>query len=198
MSRDISTVVQNALDDEVMQPFFAIELSFDSGALRLWTGVGDRTLNGQTYIGAGAFLQVSELQETAEIQVAGATLSLSGIPSELLSLALTEPYQQRPCRIYFGIVGGEDEMVEVFTSRMDQMTIDEGPETSTIQLTIENVLVDLERPRIRRYTNNDQQSRFPGDRGLEFVETIQQREIFWGRNGGTTTTSGSGSLLLGL
>jgi hypothetical protein len=99
----------------------------------------------------------------------------------LLSLALTEPYQQRPARIYFGLIADADDMVEVFTARMDQMTIEEGPETSTIQLTVENVLVDLERPRVARYTNADQQSRFPGDRGLEFVESVQGREIFWGR-----------------
>jgi hypothetical protein len=72
-------------------------------------------------------------------------------------------------------------MVEVFTARMDQMTLDEGPETCTIQLTVENILVDLERPRVARYTNNDQQSRFPGDRGFEFVESLQTKEIFWGR-----------------
>jgi hypothetical protein len=181
MSRDIATVIANALDDDVIEPFFAVDLGFDSGTLRLWTGIGTRSINGEDYIGAGNFLQISDMQETAEIQAAGATLTLSGIPSELLSLALTEPYQQRPARIYFGLVGSEADMAEVFTARMDQMTIEEGPETCIIQLTVENVLVDLERPRVLRYTNNDQQSRFPGDRGFEFVETIQNREIFWGR-----------------
>jgi hypothetical protein len=181
MSRDIATVIANALDDDVIEPFFAVDLVFDSGPLRLWTGVGTRSINGNDYTGAGNFLQVSEMRETAEIQAAGATLTLSGIPSELLSLALTEPYQQRPARIYFGLVGSEADMAEVFTARMDQITIEEGPETCTIQLTVENVLVDLERPRVLRYTNNDQQSRFPGDRGFEFVETIQNRELFWGR-----------------
>jgi hypothetical protein len=181
MSRDIATVIANALGDDVINPFFAVDLEFDSGTLRLWTGVGSREINGNEYIGAGNFLQISEMQETAEIQAAGATLTLSGIPAELLSLALTEPYQQRPARIYFGLVGAEADMAEVFTARMDQMTIEEGPESSIIQLSIENVLVDLERPRVLRYTNNDQQSRFPGDRGFEFVETMQNREVFWGR-----------------
>jgi hypothetical protein len=181
MSRDIATVVANALGDAVIEPFFAVDLGFDSGTLRLWTGIGSKTINGEEYVGAGNFLQISEMQETAQIQAAGATLTLSGIPSELLSLALTEPYQQRPARIYFGLMGSAADMVEVFTARMDQMTIDEGPETCTIQLTIENILVDLERARVLRYTNNDQQSRFPGDKGLEFVESLQNRELFWGR-----------------
>jgi hypothetical protein len=181
MSRDIATVITNALDDEVMQPFFAIDLEFDSGTLRFWTGVGDKTINGQTYIGAGAFLGISDIEETAEIAAAGMTLTLSGIPSELLSLALTEPYQNRRCLIYFGIAGSEASMAILFTGTMDRMDIEEGPETSTISLAVENRLLDLERIRVRRFTNSDQQSRFPGDRGFEFVETIQDREIFWGR-----------------
>ena len=181
MSRDIATVVANALGSDVIEPFFAVELEFDSGTLRLWTGIGSKVINGEEYTGAGNFLQISEIQETAEIQAAGATLTLSGIPSEILSFALTEPYQQRPARIYFGLVGEEADMAEVFTARMDQMAIEEGPEVCRIQLTIENILVDLERARVLRYTNNDQQSRFPDDRGLEFVESLQNKELFWGR-----------------
>jgi hypothetical protein len=181
MSRDIATVITNALGDEVMEPFFAIDLEFDSGTLRFWTGVGDKTINGQTYIGAGTFLNISDIEETAEIAAAGITLTLSGIPSELLSLALTEPYQNRRCLIYFGIAGNEADMAILFTGTMDRMDIEEGAESSTISLAVENRLLDLERIRVRRFTNRDQQSRFPGDRGLEFVETIQDRELFWGR-----------------
>jgi hypothetical protein len=158
-----------------------VVMEFDGGALRLWTGVGTRAIDGESYLGTGTWLGVSDIEETAEISAAGATLTLSGIPPELLSLALSEPYQNRVCRIFFGLVGNEDDMAEVFTGTMDRMDIEEGPETSTIALAVENRLLDLDRPRVRRYTNNDQQSRFPGDKGLEFVETVQDRQIFWGR-----------------
>ena len=64
---------------------------------------------------------------------------------------------------------------------MDQMTIAEGPETSTIALSVESRLIDLERIRTRRYTSEDQKRRFPGDLGLDFVNSIQDKELFWGR-----------------
>lgn len=181
MSRDISTVIAQSLSDEVLSPFFAIDLEFDSGTLRLWTGVGAKVINGETYVGAGNFLQISEMRETAELRASGVTLSLNAIPTEILGLALQEPYQERPAKVYFGVAGQQSAMSEVFTARMDQMTIEEGSQTCTIQLTVENVLIDLERQRVLRFTNNNQQSRFPDDRGFEFVETIQQRELFWGR-----------------
>jgi hypothetical protein len=61
------------------------------------------------------------------------------------------------------------------------MNIEENVETASISVTAENVLVKLERPVIRRLTNEDQKSRFPSDRGLEFVASLQDKEIFWGK-----------------
>ncbi len=181
MSRDIEASINTTLDQPVVEPFYAVDLEFATGPLYLWSGLGEKVIDGKTYIGAGAFLKIDQIEETAEIAARGATLSLSGVPGEMLSLALTEPYQGRLCRLYFGFVGAEDDMAEVFTGYMDQMNIEEGPDTSTVALTVENRLVDLERPRVRRFTNNDQQSRFPGDKGLEFVDALQDKELFWGR-----------------
>ena len=53
---------------------------------------------------------------------------------------------------------------------MDQMNIEESGETSTIQLLVENKLVDLERARVARFTSGYQKSIYAGDLGLDFVE----------------------------
>jgi hypothetical protein len=111
----------------------------------------------------------------------GATLTMSGIPSSFLSLALQEPYQGRECRIYFGITSSPSDYVEVFSGELDQMNIEEQADSATISVTAENVLIKLERPVVRRFTNEDQKSRFPNDRGLEYVASLQDKEIFWGR-----------------
>ena len=62
------------------------------------------------------------------------------------------------------------------------MSIKEGPETSTLELTLENKLVDLERPRVGRFTDNFQQSEFSGDKGFSFVEGLQDKALTWGRS----------------
>jgi hypothetical protein len=72
-------------------------------------------------------------------------------------------------------------VVELFTGYIDQMNIDEGPDTSTIVLAIESRLIDLERERIFRYTDQNQKARFPNDKGLEFVEDLQDKQFNWGR-----------------
>jgi len=102
-TRDISTAIQNNLEDDVVYPFFALELEFDSGPLRLWTGAGTLVFEGVSYTGTGNLLDVSSIEETTEIAVRGATITLSGMPSEVISLALQSPYQGRVCKIYFGM-----------------------------------------------------------------------------------------------
>jgi len=208
MSRSLTDGILSVLSAAEIQPFFAVELFFDTTSLRMWTGLGDLVIEGTVYTGTGQLLQLSEISETAEIAATGANLTLSGIPSELLSLALSEPYQGRLCKIYFGAIdanrvylvdeagdyilaedtsridigaGDPDGIVEVFSGYMDQMNIEEGPETSTIAMSVESKLIDLERSRIRRYTDQSQKARYPNDRGFEFVEDLQDKQFNWGR-----------------
>ena len=140
----------------------------------------------KTYFGVGTLLNISSVEETTEIDAKGVSISMSGIPSSFLSLALTEAYQGRECRIYFGVVNSPIDYVEIFSGELDQMTVLEEAETCTISVTAESVLIKLERPVVRRFTDQDQKSRYPNDKGLEFIASLQNREIVWGRQGGPT------------
>jgi hypothetical protein len=120
-------------------------------------------------------------------------------------LALSEPYQGRVCNIYFGTFSagnllqqdgtfillqdgsrielqtGEAGFNNIFSGYMDQMNIEDGPETCTIEVTVENKLIDLERQRIARFTSGYQTSVYPNDEGLEFLEDMQDRPLTWGK-----------------
>ena len=206
MTRTVPSVVLNALDDDVINPFFAVELLFDSpNEIHLWTGVGDLDYDGKIWTGAGNLLDISSVDEAADLAARGATITLSGMTSEVVSLALQEPYQGRVCNIYFGtfstgailqesgsfillqdgskinIEDGSTGFNQTFSGYMDQMNIQENPDTATIELTVENKLIDLERPRIARYTSAYQKSVYPGDKGMDFIEDLQDKEIIWGR-----------------
>ena len=216
MPRDIPQSFIELLADKEIEPFFAVDLMFQTGPLYLWSGYGDfvRTDTGNTYLGAGQLLSISTVEETSEMQAVGASLAMSGIPSSFLSLALSEPYQGRECTIYFGIIvknakefvgtpiltqnsnnivtqfgdllvlqKGSQGFMEIFSGEMDQMNISESENTASITVNAESALIKLERPVIRRFTNVDQQSRYPTDKGLEFIAALQDKEIFWGRKG---------------
>ena len=210
MSRDLATDIIDALDDDVIYPFFAIELLFDGdNTLRLWTGLGTLTHNSQEWVGTGTLLNISTVEEASEIAVKGATVTLSGIPSSVISLALSQPYQGRVCNLYFGmftvnkLLQQSDDYIllqtgakvllqtdqtsisNIFSGYMDQMNILETPSTSTIELVVENRLIDLQRARIARFTSEYQKSLYPTDLGLDFVEDLQDKDISWGRSSGS-------------
>lgn len=182
-TRDISSVLSNALDDDEIFPFFAVELQFDVSPLRMWTGLVNATIDGNLYNAAGNLLNISTIEETSEIAARGASITLSGIPSETLSAALQTPYQGRKCIIYFGVVSGltYSSLTEVFSGFMDEMNIVEDADTCTIELKVENKLIDLERQRVRRYSSGYHKTRFPGDKGFDFVESLQGKETLWGK-----------------
>jgi len=181
MSRSMSALMQNAVAASVVEPFFAIEAYLNNETVRIWTGNYTLSINGNSYIGAGDILSISQVSETAEIQASGASIAISGIPSDYLSMALQEQYQGRLCKIYLGVISSPDDMVEIFSGEVDKMDIDERADTCTIVIAVESVMVILERPVVRRFTHEDQQTRYPGDLGLEFVASLQDKELFFGR-----------------
>lgn len=171
-------------NQDVLSPFVAIDLAFDSGAVRLWNGYTDLTIDGDTFIGAGSFLGVSSVEESAEIAARGITMTLSGISADLISVALAENYQNREARVYLGAIqsNGTIQSYQLFAGRLDVMTIEEAGETATISVTAENRLIDLERPRTRRFTSEDQKALFPGDLGLDYVNDLQDKTLDWGKS----------------
>ena len=192
MSRDLSVTTLDGIEDDVVYPFFAVELLFDgNNTIRMWTGQGTLALqDGTEWIGLGNLLDISAIEETAEMAVKGATITLSGVPSDLLSLALNEPYQGRVCNIYFG-VRGDSTFNQLFSGYMDQMNISDGPETSTIELMVENRLIDLERARVARFTSGYQKSLYSDDLGLDFIEDLQDKDIVWGRKTESNSSTSS-------
>lgn len=204
-SRELTEVFEAALDDAVFRPFYTVELRFDEGTVRFWTGIGSLVLSGVSYTGTGNLLEISSVDETADLSARGVELTLSGVTPLLITRALTSTYQGRKCLIGFGAFSANSAILkedgdyilledgskinleltlgganEVFAGYMDKMDITEDGESSSISLKVENKLITLERARIARYNSGYQKSIFPKDLGLDHVEALQEKEITWG------------------
>jgi tRNA G37 N-methylase TrmD len=192
MSRTVPAALLTALDADQIEPFYAVDMAFETANIRLWTGYGDKTIGSDTYTGSGSLLTIDGLEEASDLSARGTTLTLSGLSSTILTYALTEEYQGRTVTIYWGV---GSETVEVFRGYMDQMAIQDSGETSAISLTVESRLVMLERPNVRRYTSeshkqvrkrkwlDDGNSGDPAaDTFFDWVQGLQDTQIVWGRN----------------
>lgn len=182
--RDLTAAVKSELDKSQVSLALFVEIIFDGGPFRVWSGIGDRTLNGNKFIGVGNLGGIDKFEENGgDIRASGIAMSLSGIPTSSLALALLENFQGRPVTCWlqlFDMDGGPiDDPITLNKYKCDYPVIDEGGETASITVYAESLLADLERPRVRRYTHEDQQMLYPGDLGLEYVAAIQNKQIIW-------------------
>ena len=185
MSRDLSAGVISAIEDSQVRPFYLFQGEFVSGTVRAWNGIGDLSWNSQTWGGLGSMLFFSSVEETSDVKAAGMTVTLNGMASSNISLALSDCRQGYSGKIYLGFFDSSNAIISspylVFSGRLDTVSIDEGPDTSIVTLNYESRLIDLQRTREIRYTDQEQQRMFSGDLGLEFVADLQDKVLNWGR-----------------
>ena len=181
--RSLSANMVTEVSASQLSPILLASFSF-STPVRLWSGYGTITVGGVTYLGSGTLGTISPVEETTDLAARGINFQLSGVPSALVAVALTENYQGKACSVLFGALDASGVLVAspvtIFAGRMDVMAINDDGLTSTIGLSAENKLVDFRRPREVRYTHEEQTNLHPGDLGLEFVNAIQEKQIYWG------------------
>lgn len=183
MSRDLTAGLEAEITARALRPVLLYAGEFTGGTLRLWTGVGTLSWDGFDWIGAGNLLAISDIDETAEIRANGTTLTLSGLNSSIISAALGQSRQGLPGKVWIGALAADGSLIAdpymVFEGRLDVPEIDRGAETVTVSISYESRLIDLERPRERRITHEDQQIDYPGDRGREYVASLQSLVLTW-------------------
>ena len=184
MARDLTAGVITQLQAASVEVGVLFEGEFASGWVRLWSGVGALSWDGKSWSGVGTLLGISGIDETNEIRASGLTVSLSGVPSDLLSAALGDARSGKTGRVYLAFFSGGSIVADPilqFEGRLDVPAIEDGPDTATISISYESELIDLERARERRYTPEDQAIDFPGDLGFDYVAALQDAQITWGR-----------------
>ena len=186
-----ATAIQKLAEDN-QQIVYALKLEFDTETIRIHSGLGELTIDGENYTGAGTLLSISDIEDTVELKSSGVTFALSGMNAEVLGYALTENYQNRIATLKMAFLsGGTDHVVgtmTIYVGRMVQINIADDPDSgASITVQTENRLIDLRRPSNHRYTKESQNYLHAGDTSLDEVTRIQNMQLLWGRayGGGT-------------
>lgn len=182
--RDLPVAIENQLTAVRAEWHLFAEFFFDSGTVRMWTGFGSIDYNGELFTGGGNLIGVEPIVETQDLEATGLKFSLSGVPTTLISLALAERYQGRPVKLYLATVSAGDSPIEIslyqiFAGVMDVMDFTADAEKSSIVVACENIATQAKRINEARYTDEEQQRRYPGDKFFEFTAELQDKEIVW-------------------
>jgi len=181
--RTMQAAAAAAIQNNNVPYLVLVELDFVEGFVRLTNAGYDFPWNGYTWTGAGNLGSISAIEEGQDLQMYGCTLTLSGMSSDIISKCFGTGYSGRAATIWIAPLDSNYNIladpVVVFMGKMDTMPITLGDE-SAVQVTIESKLIDWERPRTRRYNNEDQQAEYPGDKGMEFVPQMVEKPLEWG------------------
>lgn len=205
--RNLSPDMAAEFSGESTDPVLMGELEFDSDTLRMWTGLGILFWGDKEFLGGGNFIGISPIEETQETVAKGLVVSLNGIATTNIALALAERPRGRPFRLYLGVSSTrryistedgdgrveledgsgyvllENNLVDspsrIFSGLMDVIESSDNGETATLRLSVENILIVGQRTKLYRYTDLDQKKIYPNDKGLELINQLQDKELVW-------------------
>lgn len=179
--RTLSTGETAALSATTLPLMVLVEMDLTS-PLYLCTGGINITVGGNTYLGAGPVGRIDDVQDSpAEIKPL--SFQLSGVPSSMISLALSEPVQGKAIRVKTLLL--DPDTYQPFTPRLrwqgrgDVMAIAEGPDTSVISVTAEHGAIDLLRGSPSYWSDAEQRRLFSGDPSLQYLVNQVEQRIVW-------------------
>lgn len=181
MHVDISAEVENThLNVQAL-----VYAAFDSGDLRLWTGLGDLYAGGETWVGGGSLLSISQVKENSEIVAEKVDFGLNGVDSSVIAIALGEHYQGRSIELLLCFFDDNGNVIQspvsIYKGLLDIMEIESSGRTADVVVRAESRLRQLRHAPTIYYTDQDQKAKFPDDEGLAFVAKMQERRLIWGR-----------------
>lgn len=179
-----------ALDSGVQHIGVFFRLAVDP-VLRLWLGVGDiepglNALEGSgvTYNGAGKLRDVPSLQQLINGQASRVTFTLSGVSDDILALAESaDEVKLKSCSIGFAIMDRNWQLIGevhwLWRGIADFLAMDltgsaDGTITKTAALQVGSQMTGRRRRGLSYFTDQDQQTRSPGDRCCERVTLYSQ------------------------
>lgn len=185
MSRALTAGMLAAMATGHLRPLFLYEGEFTGGTVRLFTGYGTIDWNGNTFTGSGQMLNITAIREVSELQAVNFTVSLNGELPSLISVALGQVRRGKPGSVWLGLLDANNALIAdpflCFKGRADRPDIVPDPSHTVISVAYESRLIDASRRRERRYTSEDQQIDYPGDKGFDYVPSLQDAVFTWGR-----------------
>ena len=193
MSLSLDANGQARISAPVRGAAFLVEMDFDSGTQRFTTSPISLTVGGNLYIGLHHVSSVSSINESESTSAEKLTISFSVVDQAMLAMTLggVENYRGRAVRVYLQLLTAnfqpDGAAIRRWTGYMDRVAVSrqrstDGGGASSGKIEIACSRAGMARSRNyqgRRLTNAQQQQLYPGDRGLEFLQSLIETPSLW-------------------
>ena len=196
MPKSLSSAEQTAIAARTVRPVHLLDLDLWNGHVYVtslpWNFEYDIDGDGsdETFIGVGQLGGVSEVEETTEGKVNSVTVTLAGVKSSDVSMALTDIAKSRwrAGTIYRAYLDADGQLVDAprvrFKGLIDNAPIKLGGKTAQVSVKLVSRMVrwefGLNSP---RFDDADHRSRRPGDTFFSrMAEITKGKEVKWGKS----------------
>ncbi len=184
MERALDPDLLAAFQQGRLRPFVAAMLTFRSKAEYCWSGVGTLSFGGNDYRGVGIWGRVGTVTEGVQVRADGTTVGLTAIDPDIYHECMADIQQGLPAKLYAGALTDAGDIYGIpfcyFSGYVDSSNFELSPETMTITLNLENLMADLQRPVMLRYTRADQALLHPTCSAFDSVEILNDQPLRWG------------------
>lgn len=191
MTQDIyfTETVQEMVSGRNVNVALGVWFDFTSGEDRYWLGRGTvTTKDGSEWIGLGSLASLDGLHGSPAMATDPITLTLSGLDTTLLNLTRSQASEirNRRCGVY--ILSFDENyqpldapfLVELYLMDKATFSVDGENRTMSISVLAEPLFSTKNVPRFALMTDQDQQSKYPGDKIFERVQLLAGRQtVVW-------------------
>lgn len=166
---------------------------FRDAPAAFWGGEYPLTSGGRTWIGLGAIAAIDGLDQAATLDSSMMTFTLSGVEKATSGQSLIDmvksvdraQYVNRLATVFLQFFDEDwqplNDPYAIKAGIMTNMPVSRSRTKDgflrTISLTANNIFYGRGVAPASRYTDRDQQKRHPGDLGLQFIPTLQNKQI---------------------
>lgn len=193
----ISALNKAALESEHSSRIYFLFLDLAIEPFRACTGVRTYTTLGFDWLGIGEISGISDIADAADIAARQVTITASGVDPWITEPVLSRTnYKGRSAVIYRGLLDADNDLVDdpwiIWQGRMDVGSMVRDDQTNAAQIVCEPLAARLLRANVSRYSDQDHQIRFPGDKFYEFLPEMEKKDANWGGQRIAPATSGVG------
>lgn len=204
MSRNLPDALAEAIAEPVVKPFLAVRIELPD-PVYAWTGIGSITFDdsggiSREWTGTGAMGAIDTVGESTDGSATGVRVSLFQVPSEFREDIAQQAVRGAAFEVYIGALQLGDDWHSILATkliwrgRVDDYQITDAGTSIGVEITGESRAIDQRRPSIKRFTDECQQRKHPGDLFFQYVPQMVEIQILWDKAeiAPVATASGSG------
>lgn len=184
MKRSLSTGNITHIDGRNTHPVVLVKFLFDTPVF-VHSGLGNISFEGDTYLGVGALGGISGLEETEALIPAPISLSLDGLSTDFFDEALNAANYGDKVTLFLGYRDDTGVLIDepwvMYRGRVETSKVVRGSEVNIVLITVQHELAALNKRTNTKYTNEEQQRRYPSDNAFNRVEQMSTIQLTWGR-----------------